>query len=198
MALTTAQYAALTTSQLAVLPAGSPILLDLDRDGIRTTTPLAGTLFDVYADGQPVHTGWVGQGDGLLALDRNHDGKINDGGELFGNSSPLANGSKAADGYAALREFDLNQDGVIDAKDAVYQDLRVWVDGNGDGVSQAQELQSLSQWQIASVSTQASQSNTFNSGNWVGLTSHYTSSDGSQHCHCRCLVCDARRWHRFN
>lgn len=65
--------------------------------------------------------------DGLLAIDLNHDGKINNGSELLGNSTRLADGSLARDGWQALAQYDDNADGIIDAKDAVFNDLRVWV-----------------------------------------------------------------------
>jgi hypothetical protein len=180
-ALTSSQHAALTTSQLAALPIGSPIILDLTGDGITTQSILAGVKFDLFATGQKVDTGWVAGGDGLLALDRNHDGLINDGSELFGTATRLPDGSKAADGYAALRALDLNGDGAINRQDAAYGDLRVWVDTNADGISQAGELHTLAALGIASLQTEAAVTAVKNNGNWVGLTSSYQSTDGSIH-----------------
>ncbi|MBI3231356.1 MAG: hypothetical protein HYZ45_14685, partial [Burkholderiales bacterium] len=95
----------------------------------------------------------------------------------------LANGTRAADGFAALAQLDSNGDHQIDANDAAFRELRVWQDVNHDGISQANELQSLSQLQIASIATQATANPTSlrNNGNWVGLSGSYTSSDGSEH-----------------
>jgi hypothetical protein len=116
-----------------------------------------------------------------LVLDRNHDGKINDGSELFGTSTTLADGSKASNGYAALQEMDTNHDGVIDKKDAAYADLQVWVDANSDGVTETGELKSLTDLGIASISTQADANLSKDNGNLIGLTSTYTTTDGANH-----------------
>jgi hypothetical protein len=176
-----AQVAALSTTQVSHLTLGTPIILDLNGDGVKTLAVSAGVKFDLFATGQAVNTGWVSGGDGLLVLDRNHDGVINDGSELFGSSTTLDNGAKAADGYAALRELDANQDGTISSADAVYADLRVWVDSNSDGVNQTSELKSLSSLNIAKIDLQATASLTTDNGNLVGLTSTYETTDGASH-----------------
>ncbi|TFV04382.1 calcium-binding protein, partial [Bacillus stratosphericus] len=77
-----------------------PLVLDLDGDGIETvgTQGYAGALFDHDKDGIRTSTGWVSADDGLLVIDRNGDGIINNGGELFGDSSVLQNGEHAAHG----------------------------------------------------------------------------------------------------
>jgi hypothetical protein len=179
-ALTSLQINALSTDQRAALTA-SPLILDLNGDGVHTLGIGAGVQFDIRADGKKVNTGWVGSGDGLLALDRNGDGVINDGSELFGTATPASKGGKAADGFAALAELDNNHDGVVDSKDAQYGNLRVWVDANADGVSQASELQTLASLHIASLTVAAQASDVIDEGNWIGLQSSYTSSDGSTH-----------------
>jgi len=117
----------------------------------------------------------------LLALDRNHDGVINDGGELFGSATRLAGGGTAGNGYVALAEIDSNGDGVIDAKDSLYADLRVWVDANADGVSQADELKTLASLRIASLNLDARRDGAEDHGNLIGLSSTYTTDDGKQH-----------------
>jgi hypothetical protein len=117
----------------------------------------------------------------LLVLDRDHDGQITDGSELFGTSTRLANGDKAANGYAALRQYDANGDGVVDSKDAVYADLRVWVDSNSDGISQAGELKTLASVGVASIGLQDTAVLSKDKGNLIGLTSNYQSTDGSTH-----------------
>ncbi|MBK6559925.1 MAG: hypothetical protein IPG16_22950 [Comamonadaceae bacterium] len=74
----------------------TPLVLDLNGDGITTQSISAGTEFDLLAGGRKIHTGWVSGGDGLLVLDRNHDGVINDGSELFGEATRLSSGETAA------------------------------------------------------------------------------------------------------
>jgi hypothetical protein len=190
-ALTTAQVCALssnqvpglTTDQIAALasPLGTPIVLDLNGNGIETLSLSAGVQFDLLATGNKAGTGWVGGGDGLLALDRNHDGTINDGGELFGSGTTLANGQKASNGYQAMAELDSNGDGVINSKDSLYGDLRVWVDGNADGVSQSDELKSLQQLGISQLNLDGKQDASLNNGNIVGATSTYQTADGQTH-----------------
>jgi hypothetical protein len=182
-AITSAQAPGLTTDQINALPSplGTPLVLDLNGDGITTLNLAAGVAFDVNATGTKVSTGWVGGGDGLLALDRNGDGVINDGSELFGSGTTLGNGSKATNGYTALAELDTNGDGVVDAKDSAFSNLRVWVDGNADGVSQADELKSLQDLGITKLNLDAKQNVSQNNGNWVGITSTYETADGASH-----------------
>jgi len=121
----------------------SPLILDLDGDGIEIT-PLSGAItFDHDADGVRTGTAWAASDDGLLVLDLDGNGLIDSGRELFGNNTVLANGQKAADGYAALRALDANADSAVNAADAQFAALRVWRDLDQDGVSDAGELQSL-------------------------------------------------------
>ena len=179
-AFTASQLAAMSTDQMAVLMT-SPLILDLNGDGVRTQHWASNTLFDIDADGTLERTGWISEGDGLLTLDRNADGIINDGSELFGNATTLADGSKASDGFAALAELDSNRDGRIDANDEVFTSLRVWMDANKDGVSQSGELYSLSSLGIASINLDAQQTRELNNGNWIGLHGSYQTTDGEVH-----------------
>ena len=178
-AMTVAQTNALTTTQQSYLTAASPLILDLNGDGVSTLSFTEGVKFDLFADGRSVHTGWVSSSDGLLVLDRNQDGQITDGSELFGTSTRLGNGATAQDGYAALRELDSNADGVIDSRDARFADLRVWVDSNSDATSQATELKTLSAAGVASISLQNTADLSKDNGNLVALTSTYQTTDGS-------------------
>lgn len=130
-----------------------PLTLDLDGDGLETVGIDSGRLvyFDHNNDGVKTATGWVGSDDGFLVLDRNGNGMIDSGAELFGDSTVLADGGTAADGFAALAEQDTNGDGVIDANDSGWGDLRIWRDLNQNGISEAGELQSLDDIGIASL-----------------------------------------------
>jgi hypothetical protein len=180
-AITSAQYGAITTDQISHLTSGTPLILDLNGDGVSTLSIKSGVRFDLFADGKAVQTGWVSNSDGLLVLDRNHDGQINDGSELFGSSTTLADGTKAADGYAALAELDSIKDGVISQADAGFADLRVWVDANSDGISAAGELKSLTSLGIASINLNAQKDTATDNGNIIGLTSTYQTTDGATH-----------------
>ena len=178
-AFTATQTAALTTTQIAAY--STPIVLDLNGDGVHTLGLAAGVQFDLLATGSAVQTGWVGSGDGLLALDRNHDGAINDGSELFGSSTVLASGERASDGYVALGELDSNHDGVVSGADAAFGDLRVWVDGNADGVSAAGELRTLGELGITELSLRTSAGQGSDNGNILGLNASYRTADGTEH-----------------
>ena len=128
-----------------------PLILDLDGDGIETVSLQDGVYFDMDANGFAEKTSWAGQDDGLLVMDRNGDGFITSGRELFGDQTLLNNGSRATSGVQALAELDTNQDGKIDVNDAAFGLLKVWKDANGDGLSTADELKSLEQMGITSI-----------------------------------------------
>jgi len=180
-ALSTTQLGALSTTQIGSMSLRSPIVLDLNGDGISTLNVQNGTKFDLSADGSPVQTGWVAPSDGLLVLDRNQDGVINDGSELFGSSTTLQNGSKAVDGYQALSELDSNKDGVINSQDTSFSKLRVWIDSDSDGKTGNYELKSLTDLNITQLNLAAQITRESNQGNLIGLTSTYQTADGSSH-----------------
>jgi len=119
----------------------TPILVDLDRGGFKLTDLSAGVRFDLDRDGVSEALSWTepGSGDGWLALDRNRNGTIDDGGELFGNftDQPVRN---EPHGYLALQVFDDDGDGRISDADPVYPDLLLWVDRDHDGASDPSEL----------------------------------------------------------
>jgi hypothetical protein len=89
--------------------------------------------FDHDSNGFAERSGWIKGDDGLLVLDRNGNGTIDNGSELFGDHTALAAGGSARNGFLALADFDNNHDGAIDAQDAVYTQLRVWQDKNANG-----------------------------------------------------------------
>jgi hypothetical protein len=137
----------------------SPIILDVDGTGYSLTNRDQGVMFDLTADGTLDALPWtsVGSTNGFLTLDRNRNGVVDNGKEMFGTFTLLPNGQRADNGWEALALFDEvpqggNRDGRIDARDAVYADLRVWIDANHDGVSQANELLALGTLGIESIS----------------------------------------------
>ncbi|SMC46565.1 beta strand repeat-containing protein [Sporomusa malonica] len=137
-----------------------PLVLDLDGDGIETTDTSAGAFFDLDNNGFAERSGWVKPDDGILVMDRNGDGIINGGQELFGDQTILTNGQRATDGFQALADLDTNGDEKIDANDADYANIRVWKDMNGDGYSNAEELFTLGDLGIQSLSIRSTSTNT--------------------------------------
>ena len=158
-----------------------PLTFDLDGAGLETVSAqTSGVLFDHDGDGIREGTGWVSSDDGFLVLDRNANGTIDNGAELFGDSTPLNSGGNAADGFAALAQEDTNADGVVNASDTRWSDLRVWRDLNQDGVSQAGELFTLDALGIASINVQATEhSQVLADGNRIADLGTYTRADGS-------------------
>lgn len=135
---------------------GCPLLLDIERNGIHLTGLSDAVWFDIDADGQSDRMSWTNRGEGLLALDHNGNGRIDDGRELFGDHTLLAVGLVARHGYEALAQWDLpaldgNGDGEISAADAVYPTLRTWSDLNHNGVSEAWELSTLAEAGITRI-----------------------------------------------
>ncbi len=130
-----------------------PLTLDLDGSGLDTTgiDPANPILFDHDADGIKSATGWIKASDAFLVLDRNNNGTIDTGRELFGDATPLYAGGLATDGFAALAQEDTNHDGRVDAADARFNNLRLWTDLNQDGISQTGELSTLAQKSVAAL-----------------------------------------------
>ncbi|MEM5527184.1 hypothetical protein WN093_00005, partial [Gammaproteobacteria bacterium AS21] len=159
----------------------SPLILDLDHDGVETLSIENGVNFDINADGNIDRTGWVGKDDGLLVMDINGDGIINDGSELFGENTLLENGETAEDGFRALSELDSNKDSVFDANDQAYDQVKIWKDTNSDGVSQAHELYSLIDLNVESINLNSVAVSEYNEDNWVGLRSSWSDSNGQSH-----------------
>ena len=138
-------------------PGCSPIVIDLDRAGFSFTSLEDGVFFDIDADGELEHLSWtMPEGrNALLVLDRNENGQIDDGTELFGNVTPQPP-STDPNGFAALAVFDSpvqggNGDGMLSTADAVYASLRLWLDSSHDGLAQPDELLPLSLAGIAGL-----------------------------------------------
>jgi hypothetical protein len=124
-----------------------PIMFDLDGDGFELSSYTQGARFDILGNGKQANTAFVNGGDAFLALDRNRDGQINSGSELFGDQNGAANG------FEELRKLDSNGDGVINRTDRDYAQLLLWRD-NGDGKSDPGELISLAEAGIEEISLQ--------------------------------------------
>ena len=150
----------------------TPIIIDLNGDGVQTIGVDEGVEFDLLNNGTKVQTGWVSGKDGLLAVDNNGNGQIDDRSELFGGDIGA--------GFAKLGTFDSNQDGVVDAADAEFSELKVWQDKNENALTDAGELVSLESAGVASMNT--SYTNVFGTdalGNIHGEHSSATLTDGT-------------------
>ena len=108
-------------------------------------------LFDIDGDGKLERISWITAASGFLAIDLNHDGKIDSGRELFGSGMLDRNGQPFSDGFAALRSFDDNHDGVIDSKDRVFDQLLIWRDANLNGRVDPGELKNLRDYGITAI-----------------------------------------------
>ena len=130
----------------------TPLLVNL-HGGISVSDAASGVWFDLAAEGVSAQVPWpTSDTDGWLVLDRNKDGTINDGRELFGTSSVLITGRKAANGFVALQELDSDGDGAFTAADPMFSEVAVWIDRNRDGISQPDELLSLQTVGLLSIS----------------------------------------------
>jgi hypothetical protein len=143
-----------------------PVLLDLGLNGFTLSGPEPAVDFDLDADGAGNSTSWTRRGgdEAFLALDRNGNGVIDDGTELFGFATPLADGRKARNGYRALAELDSavlggNGDKKIDSEDALFSELLVWVDRNRDGHSQQGEIRTAAETGIVELGYRSQNTN---------------------------------------
>jgi hypothetical protein len=139
----------------------TPIVIDLRSDGINLGRAGVGVHFDVNADGVRDHVQWVRPGgdEGFLALDRSGNGLVDDGAELFGVGTPMIlEGRNAPNGFVGLSQYDSrplggNDDGLITEADAIWRQLRIWLDTNADGVSTYDEMRTLRSYGITALET---------------------------------------------
>ncbi|CAN7205389.1 cadherin-like domain-containing protein [Rhizobium sp. LjRoot258] len=153
-----------------------PIILDLDHNGVALTSLDQGVQFDINADGHKDQIAWTAGTDGILALDVDGNGKIDNGSEIF---SPHFAGGSYVDGLAALSTLDSNHDGKIDAADEAFSKLTVWQDLNHNGITDSGELSSLADHSISSISLDATVSNSEINGQSILADGSYTLTDGS-------------------
>ncbi len=168
----------------------SPILVDTLGNGFQLTTKTEGVLFDLNNDGVKESLSWTSSNsdDSWLTLDRNGNGTIDDGSELFGNFTPQPAPPAGAErnGFLALAEYDRpangrNGDGVISRHDSIFSFLRLWQDLNHNGVSEPLELFGLNAAGLTTIDLDYKASSKKDShGNEFRYRAKVTDSHGAQ------------------
>ena len=173
-------------------PPRDPLVIDLGKSGIELTNVENGVYFDLDKNGLAEKTAWIGGEDGFLVLDRNGNGIIDDGGELFGDQTVMSDGRLASSGFEALSNLDDNNadgsgstqgDGMIDSRDSEFKNLRVWIDADHDGITDEGELKTLEELGISSISLDHANKNETDTetGTIVTESSLVNFTDGSVH-----------------
>jgi hypothetical protein len=161
------------SSETIVVQQSDPLTLDLDDDGIELTSYQKGARFDISATGRSVTTAFVTGGDAFLALDRNGNGRIDNGAELFGDQRGASNG------FEALQVLDENGDGLIDGNDSAFDELLLFRD-NGNGVTEKDELFDLASAGIRALELAYENTNiAAQGGNRISQLAAYHRLDGS-------------------
>lgn len=137
----------------------SPLVLDLNGDGVQTTDLFAPVSFDLNGDGASELVAWTcgWTEEGFLWLDLNWNGTVDGGRELFGQGTLLPSGETAANGFEALSVYDGlsyggNADGIVSEDDLIWSHLRLWIDRNHDGISQRREITRLRHFDVVAIS----------------------------------------------
>ena len=173
------EYALAAVSVFQEIPCvvADPIVVDLDADGIELTTIEDGVNFNFWNNGRSQAISWVQPDDGFLALDRNGNGMIDNGSELFGNVGDEI--GDYADGFEALSHLDTNNNTMIDDGDELWNKLVIWQDVNTDGASTPNELINLDSTGVFAIPLGSLDVNLVSNGNHIPKVSYMLASEGS-------------------
>lgn len=154
--------------------AQEPLVFDLDGDGVELTdvTRNEGVNFDINGDGIKENVSWVQPDDGLLAIDKNNNGTIDNGKELFGDQNGAVNG------FEELSRYDDDNNGIINKQDSAFSNLYMWQDMNRNGISEQNELKGLDDYGITSISLLPDHTRDYIAGNLVDGYGEYETASG--------------------
>lgn len=168
----------------------SPIVIDVLGNGFNLTDAQNGVLFDILNTGAPKQLAWTAadSDDAWLALDRNENGRIDKGRELFGSSAPQPEleAGESKNGFRALAVFDKpqkggNGDGQIDVRDEIFADLKLWRDANHNGISETNELHRIEDSGIRVIELDYKESKKQDeNGNWFRYRAKVSDAQGAQ------------------
>ena len=126
----------------------TPLVLNFEGGPVEYA-PVAAATFDLSTDGTCTNTAWPTSP--WLALDRDGDGFIRSGAELFGSATAMSSGGSASNGFAALTELDSNFDGKITAADERFGELVLWSDLDDDRIGAYAELRPLAETTVVAI-----------------------------------------------
>ena len=154
-----------------------PLIIDLNNDGLQLISlENSSTRFDIDADGYAENTAWVSPQDGILTIDLNGDGTINNITEIF--SEHYGDGTPNS-GLNAISTLDSTKNGIISASDDQFNQILVWQDLNQNGISEANELKTLAQHNITSINLNGLPTETIQDGNIIRTRSIFNRNDGT-------------------
>lgn len=148
----------------------SPLVLDLNDDGVKLYNIKQGVYFDYYNDGIAKRVGWISEHDGFLARDLDGNGRIDLIAELFGNDFMPA--------FLKLSILDTNNDNIIDQHDRDFSQLLIWQDANKNGLSEYDEVHDLAHHKITKIYLNKQRINESREGNYVVDKSEFEYEDG--------------------